>query len=210
MDYPRARFDALTDGIFAVAMTLLVLDVRLPDSVDAKDAAAVAQAIMALSGKLAVYALSFAVLGLIWLGRVGTRERLKAGGSPATIGRREAEVGLIMLFLVSMTPFASIAVSHYGSTRIAIGVYCLDLGLIGILNVIQRLHETEGDLRDSRLTGAVALAASAALAYLASYLTIEHCLWVFTLNAFVRPVQKLARGRKPSAELSGDRDGPHS
>ena len=26
--YPRARIDALTDGVFAVAMTLLVLDVR--------------------------------------------------------------------------------------------------------------------------------------------------------------------------------------
>lgn len=29
--YPKARIDALTDGVFAVAMTILVLDVRLPD-----------------------------------------------------------------------------------------------------------------------------------------------------------------------------------
>jgi uncharacterized membrane protein len=29
--YPKSRVDALTDGLFAVAMTILVLDLRLPD-----------------------------------------------------------------------------------------------------------------------------------------------------------------------------------
>jgi uncharacterized membrane protein len=29
--YPKARLDALHDGVFSVAMTLLVLDVHLPD-----------------------------------------------------------------------------------------------------------------------------------------------------------------------------------
>ncbi|MBV8849390.1 MAG: DUF1211 domain-containing protein, partial [Methylobacteriaceae bacterium] len=29
--YPKARLDALTDGIFAVAMTLLVLELRVPE-----------------------------------------------------------------------------------------------------------------------------------------------------------------------------------
>ena len=30
--YPKSRIDGLTDGIFGVAMTILVLDVRLPDT----------------------------------------------------------------------------------------------------------------------------------------------------------------------------------
>ena len=29
---PKTRLDALTDGVFAVAMTLLVTDLRLPES----------------------------------------------------------------------------------------------------------------------------------------------------------------------------------
>ena len=32
--YPKARIEALTDGLFAVAMTILVLDVRLPEDFD--------------------------------------------------------------------------------------------------------------------------------------------------------------------------------
>ena len=30
--YPRTRLDTLTDGVFGVAMTLLVIDVRLPEN----------------------------------------------------------------------------------------------------------------------------------------------------------------------------------
>jgi uncharacterized membrane protein len=37
--YPKARLDALTDGIFAVAMTLLVLELRVPDQPVADSAA---------------------------------------------------------------------------------------------------------------------------------------------------------------------------
>jgi uncharacterized membrane protein len=36
--YPRARLDALTDGIFAVAMTIAVLDLRLPDNFHPREA----------------------------------------------------------------------------------------------------------------------------------------------------------------------------
>lgn len=187
--YSRARFDALTDGIFAMAMTLLVLDVRVPEDIRSADAGAVAQAIVGVRGKLAIYALSFAVLGIIWLGRVETRAR------PEAIGRREALIGLVMLFLVSMVPFSSIAVGDYGSVRTAIGVYCLDLGLIGVLSVILRLHEARGNFRDADVLSSAVLAASAALAFLASYVSVEHCIWMFALNAFVRPVQRLARRR---------------
>jgi uncharacterized membrane protein len=45
---PKARLDALHDGIFSVAMTLLVLDVRLPEEFHPRDAAELLQAIAGL------------------------------------------------------------------------------------------------------------------------------------------------------------------
>ncbi len=39
--YPKARLDALSDAIFGVSMTLLVLDVRLPDDVHPRDIAGI-------------------------------------------------------------------------------------------------------------------------------------------------------------------------
>jgi len=62
------RLAALSDGIFAVAMTLLVLDLRAP-------AAAVHSerdlwhALIALSPQLIMYMMSFLTLGIFWVGQ---------------------------------------------------------------------------------------------------------------------------------------------
>jgi uncharacterized membrane protein len=62
--YPRARFDALSDAIFGVAMTLLVLDLRLPDDFHPRDGEELLRAIYELMPKFIPYVLSFVVLGL--------------------------------------------------------------------------------------------------------------------------------------------------
>ena len=46
--YPKARLDALTDGLFGVAMTILVLDVRLPDDFHPRDHGALFRALIDL------------------------------------------------------------------------------------------------------------------------------------------------------------------
>ena len=70
---PKARLDALTDGIFAFAMTLLVLDLRLPDGFAAASAGDLLHALSSLSGQLVAYVISFAVLGARWLGQIRSR-----------------------------------------------------------------------------------------------------------------------------------------
>ena len=65
--YPKARIEALTDGIFAVAMTILILDVRLPDDFHPSGANALLRAIEDLWPKFLPYLISFVVLGSSWL-----------------------------------------------------------------------------------------------------------------------------------------------
>ena len=71
--YPRARFDVLTDGIFAVAMTLLVLDLHFPEDFHPADARELLRGIYELWPKFLPYVLSFLVLGLRWLYGVRVR-----------------------------------------------------------------------------------------------------------------------------------------
>jgi uncharacterized membrane protein len=71
--YPKARLDALSDGIFAVAMTLLVLDVRLPEDFHPRDAAELLAGLGSLWPKILPYVLSFGVLGLRWLANLELR-----------------------------------------------------------------------------------------------------------------------------------------
>jgi uncharacterized membrane protein len=53
--FPKARLDALSDGIFGVAMTLLILDVRLPDDFQPKDAGQLLRGLAGLWPKFPPY-----------------------------------------------------------------------------------------------------------------------------------------------------------
>src|ERR1700709_2277227 len=73
--FSKARLDTLSDGIFAVAMTLLILDVRLPEDFHPRDGAELLQGLIQLRPKFLPYMLSFGVLGLRWLSNVEVRTR---------------------------------------------------------------------------------------------------------------------------------------
>lgn len=64
---PR-RVEALADGIFAIAMTLLVLELRVPAVPETATAAALIQAILSSWPKFAAYGGSFLILGVLWIG----------------------------------------------------------------------------------------------------------------------------------------------
>ena len=61
---PKSRLDALTDGVFAVAMTLLVIDLRLPENFQPQNSSELLQRIAELGSQMFVYAVSFYVLAL--------------------------------------------------------------------------------------------------------------------------------------------------
>jgi len=97
---PKARLDALTDGIFAFAMTLLVLDLRLPDGFAAASAGDLLHALSSLSGQLVAYVISFAVLGARWLGQIRSR-------APETVSGSYARWSLVYLFFITCMPFST-------------------------------------------------------------------------------------------------------
>src|SRR6476661_975825 len=63
------RLAALSDGIFAVAMTLLVLDLHVPESGPIHTEADLWQALVFLSPSLLTYFMSFLTLGIFWVGQ---------------------------------------------------------------------------------------------------------------------------------------------
>ena len=81
---PKARLDALTDGVFAFAMTLLVLDLRLPEDFHPSSAAELLDRLAGLGLQALAYVISFVVLALRWLALAQTR------GAPEQISAAEA------------------------------------------------------------------------------------------------------------------------
>jgi uncharacterized membrane protein len=71
---PKARLEALTDGIFAVTMTLLVLDLRLPGNL--QDGELLWHAILNEIPSFDDYVISFVVLCVFWIGHLRLLRRI--------------------------------------------------------------------------------------------------------------------------------------
>src|ERR1700723_2102994 len=63
------RLAALSDGIFGVAMTLLLLDLHVPAKEIIHSEHDLARALLDLSPQLLVYLMSFITLGIFWVGQ---------------------------------------------------------------------------------------------------------------------------------------------
>src|SRR5215211_2646851 len=63
------RLAALSDGVFAIAMTLLVLDLRVPVSTEIHAESELWRVLIALAPRLIPYLLSFMTLGIFWIGQ---------------------------------------------------------------------------------------------------------------------------------------------
>jgi len=67
MTHPNARLEALCDGVFAIAMTLLILDVRLPATISITRTAEFWHALWRLAPSVFAFVLSFGVILITWV-----------------------------------------------------------------------------------------------------------------------------------------------
>jgi uncharacterized membrane protein len=123
------RLTSLSDGLFAVAMTLLVLDLRVPVSLVTSGSSehGLWDALLRMGPSFAAYLLSFTMLGTFWLAQHGL---LSIFGR---CDRTLTWINLGFLFVVSLLPFSAALLAHYAHLRLAVGVYWLNILLLGVM-----------------------------------------------------------------------------
>src|SRR5271165_5445218 len=119
------RLAALSDGIFAVAMTLLVLDLRVPAAEAVHSEHDLWHALAALSPRLVMYMMSFLTLGIFWVGQQTQLNHLERSE------RSLSWIHLLFLFAVSLTPFSTSLLAEFLEYRIALLAYWLNIVLLG-------------------------------------------------------------------------------
>jgi uncharacterized membrane protein len=95
------RMLLFTDAVFAIIMTLLALEVRLTDGADLKTTQGVINALLAASGNLAAYALSFVVTAMIW------STHLRRYRYVTAVSGRIIAGNIIQLLMTGIIPFAT-------------------------------------------------------------------------------------------------------
>jgi uncharacterized membrane protein len=119
-----ARIVAFTDGVFAIAITLLVLNIDAPEVADES----LRDEIIDLWPSLLAYFLSFAVVGRFWVVHHRVFETVKS------FDGRLLALNLLFLSFVVLVPFTTEILGEYGNTRAGVVTYAGVLGLAALVN----------------------------------------------------------------------------
>ena len=120
------RPSGISDGIFSVGMTLLVLGLVVPVLNGASTTEGqLWQALKNLGPSVLVYTTSFMTLGIFWLGQ-GTQL-----GQLARSNRNYVWIHLLFLFAVTMVPFSTLLLARFYWLKPALIEYWLNIVLLG-------------------------------------------------------------------------------
>jgi uncharacterized membrane protein len=127
----KSRIAALVDGIFAVAMTLLVLDLKLPEGVKMSSDAEVWRQLLELTGRFSTYTLSFIVLGTFWIGHHSLFHFVR------NVNRGLLWFNLLFLLFITLLPFSTNLLSAHTHLQIPVVVYGINLLLLSWISLLQ-------------------------------------------------------------------------
>jgi len=124
---PVTRLETLADGVFAIAMTILVLDLRVPEVIGPSGLFA---DLAALWPRFATYFISFIVLGIYWFAQHQIFHFL------ARVNRTLVWLNIVFFMGVALTPFAASLLGRYPDDRVALAFYGLLLALLALLGYL--------------------------------------------------------------------------
>jgi uncharacterized membrane protein len=119
------RLAALSDGVFAVAITLLVLDLHAPVASAVHSEQGLWNALQPLGPRLLMFAMSFLTLGIFWVGQQTQLNHLERSERSLTW------IHLVFLFAVSLTPFSTSLLAEFLQYRVALLAYWFNIVLLG-------------------------------------------------------------------------------
>jgi len=137
-DYDIARLMAISDGVFAVAITLLVFNVPVPTIAHSDATSRLPAALLETGPRLLTFALSFFLVGFYWIQHHQLFRRL------VSVSVRLLWLNLLLLFLVCLLPFSSGVVGRYPDTVIGAEVYAVNLAAIAVAFLVLYLFATRG------------------------------------------------------------------
>jgi uncharacterized membrane protein len=131
---PPNRIEALADGIFAVAMTILVLELHVPElGPDASDTRLLS-ALESLAPKAFSFASGFVILGTFWIGHRYQFHYIRCSN------RTILWINLVFLLAISFLPFVVALIGTYGAMRVACVLYGATLFVAMTCLLVQWLY----------------------------------------------------------------------
>ena len=193
------RIEAFSDGVFAVAITLLVFDLKVPTTtaLDAISVAGLANALSQQWPSYLAFVTSFATILIMWVSHHSIFKMVYKSDSPFLFANG------LLLMLVTVVPFPTSLVSEYLTTPAAATACAVYAGLFVLINIAYNLLWWTASHNRSLLNPDVSPAQvkiharsiyfgfpiyllATLLAFLNPYLTIAICtvMWIYWIFTF--------------------------
>jgi uncharacterized membrane protein len=128
-DHALERMVFFSDAVYAIAITLLVIDLHAPELPRGASDAAQLQALASLTPNLVGFGISFMVIGTFWMGHH------RAFGLAAHYSSRVLGWNLGLLGLIVFMPFATAYLSSNIFQRVPAILYCVTMLVAALLNL---------------------------------------------------------------------------
>jgi uncharacterized membrane protein len=122
------RIEGLADAVFAIVMTLLVLDIRIP-AIEIKTEDGVKAALLEALPQILTFVLTFSVAGNFWTVFTNQFNYIH------TSDRNENIIAIIFLLFISLLPFSAAFLSEHLWSKVATGFYTFNILLILLANI---------------------------------------------------------------------------
>jgi uncharacterized membrane protein len=183
------RLLAFTDGVFAIIITILVLDIRIPDLGSGQS---LGDSLAEIRPTFIAFVISFLMVGMYWTEHRATFAQVRF------IDHNAIWLNLLFLLPISLVPFAASAIGEYSEEPTALHIYGAVLIAVTLLRVAMNayfarhpgLRWTTATKSDRRL--AQGTAAAPVLVYVAAMLLASSMPAVSVLLYFLIPVAYFA------------------
>jgi uncharacterized membrane protein len=134
------RLTALSDGVFAFAMTLLVLDLRPPTLIGVPSETGMLGALHGLLPNFTTYLMSFLTLGIFWIGQQTQLNSFERSD------RNLSWIHIMFLLGIAMLPFSTALLAKYAMLRTTLLIYWLNILYLGVVLFISWNYVTAKNL----------------------------------------------------------------
>ncbi len=200
--YGTNRLLALTDGVFAIAATLLVIDLVVPELSTNATSMDLWNALTGQYQTFLAYLLSFFILGVWWTAHHRHYRYIKKTNSTLLW------LNLFLLLWIGLLPFFTKILSQYGPMQTAMALYALDQGVAGLLVTVtwyyashnHRLIDPELPAETIRFTltrsstAPIIFFVSIAISFVSPY--AAYLSWIFLIPAVVLVTVLTSKHRK--------------
>ncbi len=128
------RLIFLSDGVFAIAMTLLAVELALPEVTSSEGTADLAHRLLALGPRYFSYALSFLVIASYWRSHQRTLRYV------VRLDGRFVWLNVILLMCIAFLPFPTSVLGSYASDVAAVSLYAGTLAITGLVVLAMWLY----------------------------------------------------------------------